>query len=174
METFLVFCSRTNLTTMYVSLYVLVGKYCRVQSQFRSRTCFLQPCRMNLLIAANTGEIWRKRRRKKRKRRKRKNQWKTRKWKTEFSPSIPFQGDLRISLYCFVGTWFSFSLVMVMQYTCSLTLSLRPTSTPTGVETPDVIDLRKLQRKETDKQAERPLYQVSRCLWYCWGLWYLC
>ncbi|CAN6192333.1 unnamed protein product, partial [Urochloa humidicola] len=33
-------------------------------------------------------------------------------------------------------------------------------STPTGVETPDVIDLRKLQRKEPEKQAERPLYQV--------------
>ena len=30
-------------------------------------------------------------------------------------------------------------------------------STPTGVETPDVIDLRKQQRKEPD----RPLYQVS-------------
>lgn len=30
-------------------------------------------------------------------------------------------------------------------------------STPTGVETPDVIDLRKQQRKE----PERPLYQVS-------------
>lgn len=29
-------------------------------------------------------------------------------------------------------------------------------STPTGVETPDVIDLRKQQRKEPD----RPLYQV--------------
>ncbi|OEL23831.1 Splicing factor 3B subunit 2 [Dichanthelium oligosanthes] len=33
-------------------------------------------------------------------------------------------------------------------------------STPTGVETPDVIDLRKLQRKEPEKQAERALYQV--------------
>ncbi|CAL4966231.1 unnamed protein product [Urochloa decumbens] len=33
-------------------------------------------------------------------------------------------------------------------------------STPTGVETPDVIDLRKLQRKEPEKQAEHPLYQV--------------
>lgn len=30
-------------------------------------------------------------------------------------------------------------------------------STPTGVETPDVIDLRKQQRKE----PEKPLYQVS-------------
>jgi len=34
-------------------------------------------------------------------------------------------------------------------------------STPTGVETPDVIDLRKQQRKE----PERPLYQVS--IFYC-------
>jgi splicing factor 3B subunit 2 len=33
-------------------------------------------------------------------------------------------------------------------------------STPTGVETPDVIDLRKQQRKEPEKQVERPLYQV--------------
>lgn len=30
-------------------------------------------------------------------------------------------------------------------------------STPTGVETPDVIDLRKQQRKE----PEKPLYQVK-------------
>lgn len=34
-------------------------------------------------------------------------------------------------------------------------------STPTGVETPDVIDLRKQQRKE----PEKPLYQVS--VFYC-------
>ncbi|KAF8691804.1 hypothetical protein HU200_040206 [Digitaria exilis] len=33
-------------------------------------------------------------------------------------------------------------------------------STPTGVETPDVIDLRKLQRKEPEKQTEKQLYQV--------------
>ena len=33
-------------------------------------------------------------------------------------------------------------------------------STPTGVETPDVIDLRKQQRKE----PERPLYQVSNVI----------
>jgi len=33
-------------------------------------------------------------------------------------------------------------------------------STPTGVETPDVIDLRKQQRKE----PERPLYQVSQSI----------
>lgn len=31
-------------------------------------------------------------------------------------------------------------------------------STPTGVETPDVIDLRKQQRKE----PEKPLYQVHK------------
>uniref|UniRef100_A0A8R7QX06 Uncharacterized protein n=2 Tax=Triticum urartu TaxID=4572 RepID=A0A8R7QX06_TRIUA len=35
------------------------------------------------------------------------------------------------------------------------------TSTPAGVETPDVIDLRKPSMKEADNnQAERPLYQV--------------
>ncbi|CAO2046947.1 unnamed protein product, partial [Urochloa humidicola] len=33
-------------------------------------------------------------------------------------------------------------------------------STPTGVETPDVIDLRKLQRKEPERQTEKQLYQV--------------
>ncbi|XP_037464175.1 uncharacterized protein LOC119336284 isoform X2 [Triticum dicoccoides] len=33
-------------------------------------------------------------------------------------------------------------------------------STPAGVETPDVIDLRKPWRKEPEKQAEMPLYQV--------------
>jgi hypothetical protein len=36
-------------------------------------------------------------------------------------------------------------------------------STPTGVETPDVIDLRKQQRKE----PERPLYQVSFTIQNC-------
>jgi hypothetical protein len=41
-------------------------------------------------------------------------------------------------------------------------------STPTGVETPDVIDLRKSQRKESDK----PLYQVffPRKVAFVWQL----
>lgn len=43
------------------------------------------------------------------------------------------------------------------------------TSTPTGVETPDVIDLRKQQRKDT----ERPLYQVSICDSRFWFLYIL-
>lgn len=33
-------------------------------------------------------------------------------------------------------------------------------STLTGVETPDAIDLRKVQRKEPDDQAEMRLYKV--------------
>lgn len=37
--------------------------------------------------------------------------------------------------------------------------------TPTGVETPDVIDLRKAQRKEPEKQ----LYQVN--IMHCLELW---
>lgn len=45
---------------------------------------------------------------------------------------------------CIFCLWSSFFCIFVF-------------STPTGVETPDVIDLRKQQRKE----PERPLYQVS-------------
>lgn len=33
-------------------------------------------------------------------------------------------------------------------------------STPTGVETPDVIDLRKQQRKESERPTDKQLYQV--------------
>lgn len=42
-------------------------------------------------------------------------------------------------------------------YLCAHFFHIFVFSTPTGVETPDVIDLRKEQRKE----PERPLYQVS-------------
>jgi len=42
-------------------------------------------------------------------------------------------------------------------YLCAHFFHIFVFSTPTGVETPDVIDLRKQQRKE----PERPLYQVS-------------
>jgi hypothetical protein len=35
------------------------------------------------------------------------------------------------------------------------------TSTPTGIETPDAIDLRKQQRKEPERQTEKQLYQVN-------------
>lgn len=44
-----------------------------------------------------------------------------------------------------------------VQVTLAYLFLLVDFSTPTGVETPDVIDLRKQQRKE----PERPLYQVS-------------
>lgn len=45
-----------------------------------------------------------------------------------------------------------------------LMINLIVHSTPTGVETPDVIDLRKQQRKEADRPADRPLYTVSSYL----------
>ncbi|RWW90085.1 hypothetical protein BHE74_00000767 [Ensete ventricosum] len=48
--------------------------------------------------------------------------------------------------------WFITSFVHLLKITASLF------STPTGVETPDVIDLRKQQRKE----PEKPLYQVNK------------
>jgi hypothetical protein len=46
------------------------------------------------------------------------------------------------------SSYFSVILLLTASVFCS---------TPTGVETPDVIDLRKQQRKE----PEKPLYQVS-------------
>lgn len=51
-----------------------------------------------------------------------------------------------------------FNLLSFSTHLLSLFLCVFSLSTPTGVETPDVIDLRKQQRKE----PERPLYQVSR------------
>jgi len=44
------------------------------------------------------------------------------------------------------------------------------------VETPDVIDLRKLQRKEPERQTEKQLYQVRTgpCLLLCLRLIYFC
>lgn len=67
--------------------------------------------------------------------------------------------------FCFLcikmlAVWNITRLLRLIQFYCkgfSLIYPLVLSSTPTGVETPDVIDLRKAQRKEPEKQ----LYQVN-------------
>ncbi|RRT63098.1 hypothetical protein B296_00004783 [Ensete ventricosum] len=88
------------------------------------------------LIGASIGETWRKRRRRKwkMKKKKKKKRWKRRNWKLAYNLLT------------------AFLVVHLLKITASLL------STPTGVETPDVIDLRKQQRKE----PEKPLYQVNK------------
>lgn len=107
--------------------------------------CFAFDFRKNLLIGASIGVIWRKRRKK---RKKKKNSWRKRKWKQAFNPWTACQGAYLST------TQFGCYLYIITLTSNSLFFSL---STPTGVETPDVIDLRKQQRKE----PEKPLYQVS-------------
>lgn len=66
--------------------------------------------------------------------------------------SVLYNSSLHHQLYLLLLTLFPKLIYMINLFNLILFCS-----TPTGVETPDVIDLRKQQRKE----PEKPLYQVS-------------
>lgn len=117
-------------------------------------TCLLVDfnCRKSLLIEPNTGVTWRRRKRRKKKK-KRKKRWKKRSWRQALNLLTAFQGSsCYLMLFCWLDQFYVLSNV---SFLCS---------TPTGVETPDVIDLRKQQRKE----PEKPLYQVI--FYLSWGV----
>ncbi|KAF2305142.1 hypothetical protein GH714_002036 [Hevea brasiliensis] len=95
--------------------------------------------RKSQLIKPSTGVTWRKRKR--RKKRKRRSRSRKRSWRMAFNLWIASRGIVEL-----VASYFYLWFYAQIQALC----------TPTGVETPDVIDLRKQQRKE----PERPLYQV--------------